>query len=128
SLAGEPGAVHGVNVGIENHGVEVPDQNRQSGQNGLVIVQGGGRVGKPLRKIAQREIVEPKSEAGGGHHRRAPQECQIFYFLDVVKFAEGGAFVRQAQVVQEHLGKSACVRQVRNHVAENGAIAADEDQ
>lgn len=34
--AGEPGGIHGINVGIENDPVEMPDHYGECGQNGFV--------------------------------------------------------------------------------------------
>src|SRR4051794_27967850 len=45
----EPGPIHWINVRVEDHVIEMPDENRQSGQNRLVIVNRRRDVDPPTR-------------------------------------------------------------------------------
>ena len=49
--AAHEGPLQGVNVRIKDDGVEVPDDNGESGQDGLVVVDGGGDVEPDLEEV-----------------------------------------------------------------------------
>src|ERR1019366_4714401 len=52
-----PRPVHGIDVGIEEHLVEVPHQDGQRRQDGLVKVHGGGGVDPPAgEQVADRHL------------------------------------------------------------------------
>ena len=57
NFAVEPGGVHGVDSRIENHQIEVPDQDREGSQERFVPVHRGGGVANPFRKMAQGALV-----------------------------------------------------------------------
>src|SRR6266566_5390390 len=46
-----PRPVHGINIRVEKHLVEVPDDDRQGGQHRLVIVNGGRHIEPPARHL-----------------------------------------------------------------------------
>jgi hypothetical protein len=66
NFAVEPGGVHGIDERIENHHIEVPQQNGEGRQEGFVPVHGSGGVGDPLRKMTEGKIVEPEQKTGNG--------------------------------------------------------------
>ena len=57
---GEKGRVQRVNVGVENDGIEVPDDNGQGGQQGFIEMHGGGHVKPALWQPSHGEIVGPQ--------------------------------------------------------------------
>ena len=83
-----PGPVHGVDVGIEEDLVEVPDEDGESGKNGLVEVDGGGHVDPPAGEQVADPDLGPEHDAGEAHERRAPDERPVLGFFGVVEAAE----------------------------------------
>ena len=62
NLSVKPRGVHGVNHGIENHQVKMPNENGEGGQQRFVPMNGGGCIADPFGKMAQGEIIEPKQK------------------------------------------------------------------
>ncbi len=56
----KPRGVHRVDNRVEDHHVEVPQENREGREQRLIIVHRGGRVRYPLREMTQREVIEPQ--------------------------------------------------------------------
>ena len=64
---GEPGEVHGINVGVEDHEIEMPDDNRERREDRLVEVDGARDVEAEFGEESDRGVVEPQDHAGDAH-------------------------------------------------------------
>src|ERR1039457_7008179 len=64
--------VERVDVGVEDDGVEVPDDDRQGGEDGLEQMNRRSHVEPALREESHDQGVGPKEGSGSNHDDRAP--------------------------------------------------------
>src|ERR1051325_2511698 len=85
-----PGPADRVDIGIEHDVIEVPDDNGSAGENGFVIMDGGGDIDRPARKITGNIDLEPNHQPGDAHDNGSPNYCPIFGLFCVTEAAEPG--------------------------------------
>ncbi len=83
-----PGPVHGVDIGVEEDLVEVPNDDGEGCENGLVEMDGGGGIDPPSSEKIADPDVGPDHDAGNGHESCAPDERPVLGFFGVVEAVE----------------------------------------
>src|SRR5471032_1230071 len=68
--AGEPREAHRVDVGVENHEVEMPDDDRERREDRLVEVDRTRDIEAELGEQADGGVVEPQDRAGDALQER----------------------------------------------------------
>ena len=122
-LAGDPARVHGIDVRVEDHRIEVPHQDRERSQPRLPEVDHQRHVEHALGEELDEPIVEPEHETSGDHHRRPPRQCPVLRLFDIVETLDRLHFRTQAEVVEHSSHEELKVAPNRHHVMQEPAAA-----
>ena len=98
----DPGRIHRIGVGIEDDEVEVPDDDRESGEPRLVEVDCTADIVPELREQPDECVVEPHDDAGDRHDHSPPDERPVFGLLDVAEAVEARLLGCEPEVVSNH--------------------------
>src|SRR3954453_5975378 len=108
-FAVEPGPIHWINIRVKDHVVEVPDEDRQGGKNGLVIVDRRGDIDPPTRDPPGDLNKGPDHQTGQRPDYRAPPAGPVLAFFGVAAARELRLGLLDAEVVADGAGSIAGV-------------------
>ena len=101
--AAHEGPLQGVNVGIKDDGIEMPDDNGESGQDGLVVVDGRGDVESDLGEVFKHEVVRPKENARDRHDHGPPDQRPVLELLRVIELGVKWSLPAVPQIIADGL-------------------------
>src|SRR5579859_6534295 len=81
--------VEGINIGIKNDMVKMPDDDGETGEDGFVIVDGKGHIHGPPWEEASDIHFEPNHQAGNAHNDCAPDDSPVLHLFGVAEPADG---------------------------------------
>src|SRR5215831_6532166 len=108
--------VYRINVRIENDMIEVPDDNRERGQDRLVEMDGQSDVNPPTRKETEEADLEPDHQAGETHDEGAPDDGPVLGLLCITKARDLRLDALEAEIIVEVADHIAHVFQLWQHV------------
>src|SRR6266496_2661535 len=125
-LAVIPGPVHGVDIGIEEDLVEVPDEDGQRGENRFIEMDGDSDVQPPAWQEVADGHLGPEHDSGDGHDDDAPDQSPVFRLLGVREAFEFGPGAAQPEIAAKDPENVGSVLGLGNHIADQFAAVASQ--
>src|SRR2546423_13536067 len=93
--------VYRINVWIENHMIEMPDNNRERRQDRFIEVNRKGNINPPTREKSEHANLEPNHQARQAHDECAPDHGPIFSLFGISKARDLRLHAIESEVIGE---------------------------
>src|SRR6185295_1267271 len=112
----DEGEVYRINVRIENDMIEVPDDDCEGGEDGLVKMNGQPDVNPPTRQETEEANLEPDHQAGQTHDECAPDNGPILSLFGITETSNLRLRFFETEVIREIANHISHVLELRQHV------------
>src|SRR5215472_9824718 len=114
----KPCPVHWIRIRIEDHCVDVPDDNGERSQHRLVPVDRNGNIDPPSRDTRANKDLEPRHESSGAHHEHAPHECPVLRLFGIRESPEHWVILTETEIIRQRISNIRYVFPVWQHVSD----------
>ena len=80
--------IQGINLGIKDDVIEVPDDDGEASEHRLVVMNGRGHHHHPAGQILGHINFQPDGQAGGTHEDGAPDHRPVLHLFRIAKASD----------------------------------------